>query len=72
VDIVAPIQQTVQCEVLTGSGQTVEDRSGHCEQSQDSVKCYLLREIGETLKAAVDTVTQNQQTVQGKVLTDRG
>ena len=32
VDIVTETQQTVQCEVLTDSGQTVEDSSGHSDR----------------------------------------
>jgi hypothetical protein len=32
VDIVTETQQTVQCEVLTDSGQTVEDSSGHTDR----------------------------------------
>ena len=34
VDIVTEIQQTVQCEVLTDSGQTVEGNSGHSDTEQ--------------------------------------
>ena len=33
-DIVTQIQQTVQCKVLTDSGQTVEDGSGHSDTEQ--------------------------------------
>jgi len=32
VDIVTKNQQTVQCEVLTDSGQTVEGSSGHSDK----------------------------------------
>jgi hypothetical protein len=31
VDIVAQKQEKIQCAVLTDSGQTVEDRSGHSD-----------------------------------------
>ena len=31
VDIVAQNQQTLQCEVLTDSEQTIEDSSGHSD-----------------------------------------
>jgi hypothetical protein len=37
VDIVTQNQQTVQCDVLSDSGQTVEESSGHSEQNQEAV-----------------------------------
>jgi len=51
-------QQTVQCEVLTANGQTVEDRSGHKTNGRYSVR--YLRTVDRLQKTAEDTVTQNQ------------
>ena len=42
-DIVTQNQQTVHCEVLTDSGQTVEDSSGHSDTvPRDGTVCVVL------------------------------
>ena len=43
-------QQAVYCEVLTDSGQTVEDSSGHRDTEQQTVECEVLRDRGQTVE----------------------
>jgi len=50
VDIVTHNQQAVQCEVLTDSGQTVEDSSGPSDTEPKTVQCDVLTESGQILE----------------------
>jgi len=43
-------QQAVQCEVLTDSGQTVEDSSGHSDTEPKTVQCDVLTDSGQILE----------------------
>ena len=49
-DIVTKNQQTVKCEVLTDSGQTVEDSRGIVTQNQRAVQCEVLTDSGKTVE----------------------
>ena len=62
-------QETVLCEVLTNSGHSIEDNSGQSD-NKVMVNCEVLRDLERTLKTAVDTVTQDQETVMRELLTD--
>ena len=46
-DIVTQNQQTVKCEVLTDSRQTVEDSSGYSDTEPTEVKCEVLTDTGQ-------------------------
>jgi hypothetical protein len=50
VGIVTQNQQTVRCEVLTDSGQTVEGSSERSDTEPETVQCEVLTENGQTLE----------------------
>jgi len=50
VDIVTQNQETVQCEVLTDSGQIVETSSGHSDTEEQTVQCVVLRDNGQRVE----------------------
>jgi len=37
----------MQCQVLTDSGQTIENSSGHSDTEQQTIRCELLTDRGE-------------------------
>ena len=43
-------QQTVQCEVLTDSGHSVEGNGGHSETELQAGLCEVLTDIGQTVE----------------------
>ena len=49
-DILTQNQQTVQCEVLTDSGQTLEDSSGHSDTEPTHGTILCMTESGQTLQ----------------------
>jgi len=49
VDIVTQNKETVQFEVLTDNGQTVEDSSRH-SYTEQTVQCEVLTDSGENLE----------------------
>ena len=51
-DIVIETQQTVQCKVLTDSGQTVEGSSGHSDTEQ-TVQCEVLTDSGQSVEGSI-------------------
>ena len=48
--IVTQNQQTVHCEVLTDSGQTVEDIGGHSGTELTEGHCEVLTDSGQTVE----------------------
>ena len=51
-DILIQKQQTVQCEVLRDSGQTVEDSRNTVTQNQQTVQCEELGDRGQTVEGS--------------------
>jgi hypothetical protein len=60
--IVTQNQQTVQCGVLTDSGQNLEDRSVHIDPDLTEVQCEVLtdgRQSVEDIIGHIDTETKD-------------
>ena len=71
-DIVTQNQQTVQCEVLTDSGQTVEGSSVHSDRPNRLYIVKYRQVFYRIYNTAVDTMKQNHQTVKCEVLANCG
>jgi hypothetical protein len=45
-------QETIQCEALTDSGQTVEDSSGIVTQNLQTVHCEVITDNGQSVEGS--------------------
>ena len=52
VDRVTQNKQRIQCEVLTESGQTVEDSIGHSDTDKQTVRCEVLTDSGQNVEGS--------------------
>ena len=51
-EVIRDSGQKVQSEILTGSGQTVEESSGEKNTEPTYLQCYVLTDIGQTIKGS--------------------